>query len=64
MGLLRSLRARLKGDAGQGSVEYVLVLLVAAAMAWSLISWVKADGPRGLWDTLGGLLMGLIGLFI
>ncbi len=25
---------------------------------------LKADGPRGLWDTLGGLLMGLIGLFI
>ena len=64
MRLLGGLIPKFRKDQGQGSVEYVLVVLVAAAMAWSLISWIKGDGPRGLWNTLGGLLTGLIGLFI
>jgi hypothetical protein len=41
-------------DRGAGTVEYVLVILAAAAIALSLIQWI----------TGGGLLTGLFGAVI
>ena len=32
------------GDTGQGTVEYVLVILAAAAIALVLIGWMSSDG--------------------
>ena len=49
-------------DRGQGTVEYVLVMLVAAAIAWGLIKWIQGGGTNGLMDTLGGWLGSLIGM--
>ncbi len=49
-------------DAGQGTVEYVLVMLVAAAIAWALIRWIQGGGTNGLLDALGGWLGGLVGM--
>lgn len=51
-----------KDDDGQGTVEYVLVMLVAAAIAWGLIKWIQGGGTSGLMDTLGGWLGSLIGM--
>lgn len=42
---------------GQGTVEYVLVILAVAAVALALISWVRGSGG-GL---LGGLFSKIIG---
>lgn len=39
-----------KGEKGQGTVEYALVLLAVAAVAIALIAWVKSGAGRGaLW---------------
>jgi hypothetical protein len=45
--MLDQARQRLRqtgGDAGQGTVEYVLVILAAAAIALVLIGWMSSDG--------------------
>ncbi|MBW3591670.1 MAG: DUF4244 domain-containing protein [Actinobacteria bacterium] len=34
---------QLKGDTGQTTAEYALVLLAAAAIAFILISWASSD---------------------
>ncbi|NND83683.1 MAG: DUF4244 domain-containing protein [Acidimicrobiia bacterium] len=52
----------LRSDRGQGTVEYVLVMLVAAAIAWGLVRWIQGGGTNGLLDALGGWLGGLIGM--
>ena len=39
-GITRRWHARIRNDAGQGTVEYVLVMLAAAAMATALITWI------------------------
>ncbi len=54
--------ALVEDDEGQGTVEYVLVMLVAAAIAWALIKWIQGGGTNGLMDTLGGWLGSLIGM--
>lgn len=43
--MLQSIRYRLIADQrGQGTVEYVLVILAAAAIALALIGWMSSDG--------------------
>ncbi len=43
--MLQAIRSRvLIGDRGQGTVEYVLVILAAAAIALALIGWMSSDG--------------------
>lgn len=43
--MLQAIRSRvLDGDRGQGTVEYVLVILAAAAIALALIGWMSSDG--------------------
>lgn len=49
-------------DRGQGTVEYMLVMLVAAAIAWSLVKWIQGGGTNGMLDSIGSWLGGLIGL--
>jgi Flp pilus assembly pilin Flp len=44
-GLARRVRlARCRGDAGQTTAEYALVLLAAAAVAFVLIAWAQTSG--------------------
>lgn len=54
---------RLRDDRGQGTVEYVFVMLVAAAIAWALIQWIRGGGTSGIWDTIGTWVSNLLGLF-
>ena len=43
--MLQAIRSRVPaGDRGQGTVEYVLVILAAAAIALALIGWMSSDG--------------------
>ncbi|MBK5266688.1 MAG: DUF4244 domain-containing protein [Acidimicrobiia bacterium] len=43
--MLQVIRSRVfAGDRGQGTVEYVLVILAAAAIALALIGWMSSDG--------------------
>jgi Flp pilus assembly pilin Flp len=43
--MLQEIRSRvLVDDRGQGTVEYVLVILAAAAIALALIGWMSSDG--------------------
>lgn len=43
--MLQAIRSRvLTGERGQGTVEYVLVILAAAAIALALIGWMSSDG--------------------
>lgn len=43
--MLQAIRSRvLPGERGQGTVEYVLVILAAAAIALALIGWMSSDG--------------------
>jgi uncharacterized membrane protein YccC len=53
------LSARLAGgERGQGTIEYVLVMLAVTAVAVVLISWAKSGQGRSL---LGGLFDDVIG---
>lgn len=58
-----AIRARLRQEDGQGTVEYVFVMLVAAAIAWALIQWIKGGGTSGIWDTIGSWVTNLVGMF-
>ena len=40
-------RARLRGDAGQTTAEYALVILAAAALATMLIAWASHSNAIG-----------------
>ena len=43
--MLQTIRSRvLLEQRGQGTVEYVLVILAAAAIALALIGWMSSDG--------------------
>ncbi len=43
--MLQAIRSRaLVAERGQGTVEYVLVILAAAAIALALIGWMSSDG--------------------
>lgn len=54
------LSSRLAGDTeeGQGTIEYVLVMLAVTAVAVVLISWAKSGQGKSL---LGGLFDDVIG---
>lgn len=46
------------GEAGQGTVEYALVLLGAAAVALALIAWVtRSDAVSRLFDAVVGRIL-------
>jgi hypothetical protein len=47
-----------EGERGQGTVEYVLVMLAVAAVAAVLISWAKSGSGQGV---LGDLFDDVIG---
>lgn len=47
-----------KGQEGQGTIEYVLVMVAVAAVAVVLISWAKSGSGGGL---LEGLFENVIG---
>lgn len=46
-----------KGDRGQGTVEYFLVILAATALAVIALNWLKSGNGGGL---LGGLFDNVI----
>lgn len=55
-----SLLARLhRGERGQGTVEYVLVILAVTAVALTLVMWVKGSGG-GLLSSLFGKIIGFV----
>ena len=51
-------RAAADGERGQGTIEYVLVMLAVTAVAVVLISWAKSGQGKSL---LGGLFDDVIG---
>ena len=51
-------RAALDDERGQGTIEYVLVMLAVTAVAVVLISWAKSGQGKSL---LGGLFDDVIG---
>lgn len=58
--MLQTLRTRLiANQRGQGTVEYVLVILAAAAIALALIGWMSSDGlVSSLFSTILGKVIG------
>ena len=46
-------------ERGQGTVEYVLVILAVTAVALTLISWIKGSGG-GLLGSLFGKIIGFV----
>lgn len=56
---LVSLRLRTRGDTGQTTSEYALVLLAAASLALLLIAWATQSGKVGvLFDTVFDRVIG------
>lgn len=55
---LRYLSRDSAAEQGQGTIEYVLVMLAVTAVAVVLISWAKSGQGKGL---LGGLFGDVIG---
>ena len=48
-------------EEGQGTVEYVLVILAAAAIALVLIGWMSSDGLiSGLFSAVLGKVIGFV----
>lgn len=48
-----------RGELGQGTVEYALILLGAAAVALALVAWVSRTDLIGrLFDTVVGRVLG------
>lgn len=60
---MHTIANRLRRDDGQGTVEYVLVMLVAAAIAWALIQWIRGGGTSSIWETIGSWITNLVGIF-
>lgn len=50
--------ARLADERGQGTVEYVLVMIAVTAVAVTLITWARSDGGSA---TLSGFFSDVIG---
>ncbi len=51
-----------RGDAGQSTVEYALVLLGAAAVALALVAWVtRSDAVSRLFDAIVGRILSQAG---
>ncbi len=46
------------GERGQGTIEYVLVMLAVVAVAVVLVSWAKSGEGK---DLLGGLFSDVVG---
>ena len=56
--LVAGLQARALTQRGQGTVEYALVLLGAAAVALALVAWVARSGAVGqLFDSVVGRVL-------
>lgn len=53
----RVLAALTRGERGQGTVEYFLVILAATALAFVGLNWLQSDDGGGL---LGGLFGNVI----
>ncbi len=52
----------LRDEDGQGTVEYVLVILAAAAIALALIGWMSSDGLLpSLFSTILQKVIGFVG---
>lgn len=60
--MLQEIRSRvLVDDRGQGTVEYVLVILAAAAIALALIGWMSSDGlVSNLFSTILSKVIGFV----
>ena len=53
--------SRTKAEEGQGTVEYVLVILAAAAIALVLIGWMASDGlVSGLFSAVLSKVLGYV----
>ena len=51
-----------RGDGGQSTVEYALVLLGAAAVALALVAWVtRSDAVSRLFDAIVGRILSQAG---
>lgn len=55
-----SRRARTDRERGQGTIEYVLVMLAVTAVAVVLISWAKSGQGRSLLGDLFGDVIGWV----
>jgi Flp pilus assembly pilin Flp len=55
--LARMLAALHRREEGQGTVEYVLVMLAVAAIAIVLITWAKSGGGKGALSELFGSVL-------
>ncbi len=60
--MLQVIRSRVPADdRGQGTVEYVLVILAAAAIALALIGWMSSDGlVSNLFSTILSKVIGFV----
>lgn len=60
--LFTRLQTRLAADAehGQGTIEYVLVMLAVAAVAVVLISWAKSGSGKSILGDLFGDVIGWV----
>lgn len=54
----------LEGEEGQGTVEYVLVMVAVAAVAVVLISWAKSGSGKSTLTSLFDSVIGLVGRFV
>jgi|GEM_PF-2639563 Protein of unknown function (DUF4244) len=49
---------------GQGTVEYVLIMVAVAAIAVILISWARSGSGKSTLTSLFESVMGLVGRFV
>jgi len=54
MHVLEESRERLREEDGQGTIEYVLVMLAVAAVAVVLIAWAKSGSGKSALEGLFG----------
>ncbi len=52
------------GERGQGTVEYILVMVAVAAIAVVLISWARSGSGKSALGSLFESVVGLVGRFI
>ncbi len=54
----------LSGERGQGTVEYILVMVAVAAIAVVLISWARSGSGKSALSSLFEAVVGLVRRFI
>lgn len=52
------------GERGQGTVEYVLVMVAVAAVAVVLISWAKSGSGKSTLSSLFDSVVSLVSTFV